>query len=114
MCGLSLCIQGTSNTINSINETIRFIPVYTGNISAVAGINWASPVYPCVYREHIYLIYGVHCLSGLSLCIQGTYKLRNKFSIIFRFIPVYTGNILFNLSCISAITVYPCVYREHM
>ena len=50
--GLSLCIQGTSFNDFSYCVTARFIPVYTGNIDAVASLNKISSVYPCVYREH--------------------------------------------------------------
>ena len=30
-----------------------------------------------------------------------------------RFIPVYTGNMYVAVSKTGAISVYPCVYREH-
>ena len=50
--GLSLCIQGTCKCANDSANTVRFIPVYTGNITGKV-INFEeSTVYPCVYREH--------------------------------------------------------------
>ena len=74
-------------------EVIRFIPVYTGNISLPYCNNVYFSVYPCVYREHTSgsKRRGFNC--GLSLCIQGTYR-RSQ-------------------SVQQRCTVYPCVYREH-
>ena len=56
-----------------IDINCRFIPVYTGNIPACAGINCKCSVYPCVYREHVF-----------------AKQAKNK---LYWFIPVYTGNI---------------------
>ena len=90
--GLSLCIQGTHNTITRNGFCPRFIPVYTGNTREVLpkGIyHWFIPVYtgntfkgkalgdieavyPCVYREHLRERTTTNRRSGLSLCIQGT------------------------------------------
>ena len=50
--GLSLCIQGTCLIMFNASDSVRFIPVHTGNIIEVL------PVMPPVV--------------GLSLCIQGT------------------------------------------
>ena len=54
--GLSLCIQGTFDYLAVKISILRFIPVYTGNISSVESILELKSVYPCVYREHHYLI----------------------------------------------------------
>ena len=72
---------------------IRFIPVYTGNIFSYACLLIVSAVYPCVYREHRIVQSCKLKIRGLSLCIQGTLISCTEGSIIFRFIPVYTGNI---------------------
>ena len=50
---------------------------------------------------------------GLSLCIQGTLKLTFARIIRERFIPVYTGNTIYEFGYDLVDTVYPCVYREH-
>ena len=93
--------------------TPRFIPVHTGNMimldKKVVGIS----VYPCAYREHYPRITIMRQIRGLSLCIQGTFKLDVFFIRFYRFIPVHTGNI--NVDCLpsKSPTVYPCAYREH-
>ena len=72
-----------------------------------------DPVYPCVYREHNNPVQDSALLTGLSLCIQGTF---NCFTVAIpqrRFIPVYTGNITYSGFSSHIIAVYPCVYREH-
>ena len=51
-------------------------------------------VYPCVYREHAVEVSKLSPVAGLSLCIQGTLYSYPEFEEIFRFIPVYTGNIM--------------------
>ena len=50
--GLSLCIQGTSANLGTVEELKRFIPVYTGNMAGISHSTLSSTVYPCVYREH--------------------------------------------------------------
>ena len=50
--------------------------------------------------------------DGLSLCIQGTLAIAVKSFIIYRFIPVYTGNSGKIVSRNRQKSVYPCVYRE--
>ena len=53
--GLSLCIQGTHRPIINIINRFRFIPVYTGNsIPSLAKVLGCA-VYPCVYRELIFI-----------------------------------------------------------
>ena len=70
-------------------------------------------VYPCVYREHIRNSCKRHLDDGLSLCIQGTPHICYLCNNDRRFIPVYTGNTAPLVVVVNAITVYPCVYREH-
>ena len=53
--GLSLCIQGTRNSLIDETPPKRFIPVHTGNTSPT-GISFNPS-------------------GGLSLCIQGTHQL---------------------------------------
>ena len=50
--GLSLCIQGTPETLLGIYVNARFIPVYTGNTVGGEIPPIPTTVYPCVYREH--------------------------------------------------------------
>ena len=94
-------------------NTARFIPVYTGNISSLSSKHLPISVYPCVYREHISVVIIMNIMDGLSLCIQGTCRRGLQTVTGRRFIPVYTGNISFNVSDLSHRSVYPCVYREH-
>ena len=70
--GLSLCIQGTLSYFHYRQNTVRFIPVYTGNIGAVEMVIKQRSVYPCVYREHCIGKSNPTNVRGLSLCIQGT------------------------------------------
>ena len=53
----------------------RFIPVYTGNMVQLPPAPPTFTVYPCVYREHITRALPTTFETGLSLCIQGTYRL---------------------------------------
>ena len=92
LAGLSLCIQGTHNTVNLVPDFQRFIPVYTGNTTAESMQTAMDTVYPCVYREHIYQNFHYIRRHGLSLCIQGTQLSMQMWWLYQRFIPVYTGN----------------------
>ena len=94
ICGLSLCIQGTSCRTQQVSSRERFIPVHTGNIFHNALISSQKSVYPCAYREHGFT------QSGCGL--------------VNRFIPVHTGNIFFRSDDLSIDPVYPCAYREHL
>ena len=111
--GLSLCIQGTFLQKWSKNSTMRFIPVYTGNILIKSFSLSDNSVYPCVYREHIKPNTQNNGKNGLSLCIQGTYPVFIVLRVARRFIPVYTGNMARSLICTIRGAVYPCAYREH-
>ena len=111
--GLSLCIQGTHLSPTSSAYKKRFIPVYTGNTSSFNLKCSHNSVYPCVYREHTFLILLSYRVPGLSLCIQGTLKCLFHQRLSHRFIPVYTGNTSYFFMKLNSIAVYPCVYREH-
>ena len=87
--------------------------MYTGNIEPARPSATIATVYPCVYREHRMETIRQWRLSGLSLCIQGTFHYLIVIMCIFRFIPVYTGNIPLAANDVALIAVYPCVYREH-
>ena len=90
--GLSLCIQGTHSCGRRGGIVGRFIPVYTGNaIFRVFSVP-VPAVYPCAYRERGCCVNVMSQNSGLSLCIQGTHVINAEQFIIFRFIPVHTGN----------------------
>ena len=91
-----------------------FIPVYTGNTPSNAILFIPYPVYPCVYREHLFYKLRNLFTAGLSLCIQGTLFFRLSLPELHRFIPVYTGNTPRTGEKEDLRTVYPCVYREHM
>ena len=94
LTGLSLCIQGTSTKKYFALASTRFIPVYTGNMPMPTPLLLAAPVYPCVYREHVWKTW------------TSTSETR--------FIPVYTGNMTNMLVIDCYHQVYPCVYREHL
>ena len=93
---------------------LRFIPVCTGNIYNALMNYVKSTVYPCVYREHSSGISSMTASTGLSLCVQGTLGSPCLSCQIDRFIPVCTGNIKDEFASIKTISVYPCVYREHL
>ena len=112
--GLSLCIQGTQLIKYNSKDVLRFIPVYTGNTVGISQIGIFHAVYPCVYREHQLYTGRKKDARGLSLCIQGTLSLLLTASQRRRFIPVYTGNTELMETYTPAVTVYPCVYREHI
>ena len=87
--------------------------MYTGNTFFVYLVYLRVTVYPCVYREHTYIVIHRSTVYGLSLCIQGTLAGRGHRNIKCRFIPVYTGN-TFLVEIMDVLSpVYPCVYREH-
>ena len=88
--------------------------MYTGNIHLDFEYNIVESVYPCVYREHNTSAIALPTDGGLSLCIQGTSDFASPASPAPRFIPVYTGNMRSLISRNSSISVYPCVYREHL
>ena len=67
-----------------------------------------------MYREHYLCLFFSHLLSGLSLCVQGTFPIVDVKNLFCRFIPVCTGNILVFVVKIYPRSVYPCVYREHI
>ena len=69
---------------------------------------------PCVYREHNTVTQVSLSDGGLSLCVQGTFCACIWILRKSRFIPVCTGNMEKSFVLSEAITVYPCVYREHM
>ena len=110
--GLSLCIQGTPIGVKKAAQSLRFIPVYTGNSGKVKEIAEYCAVYPCVYRELRCPVPVISVKNGLSLCIQGTQKTMVYSDNIRRFIPVYTGNSLKSEIMVNMLPVYPCVYRE--
>ena len=111
--GLSLCVQGTPRICNYQYQTIRFIPVCTGNTATFRPNRLIKSVYPCVYREHGSYI-GLHGVnSGLSLCVQGTPPLAERKPMWTRFIPVCTGNTDEACEIKPIVAVYSCVYREH-
>ena len=93
MPGLSLCIQGTLAVSSLVNLCSRFIPMHTGNTSEKG--------------KQMFIEF------GLSLCIQGTLSCGDKNLGWARFIPVHTGNTCANQLVPVAVSVYPCVYREH-
>ena len=113
ICGLSLCIQGTHRTENTVNRARRFIPVYTGNTLPNIFSKFLNSVYPCAYREHPPPAYIRKFRNGLSLCIQGTPTPIECERLQTRFIPVHTGNTFKPVFLSNAFAVYPCAYREH-
>ena len=88
--------------------------MYTGNTTTNCRGSGRSTVYPCVYREHLEKGRLVEDGGGLSLCIQGTLQLLTGRKNKSRFIPVYTGNTLYQSAAPGIVAVYPCVYREHV
>ena len=94
LCGLSLCIQGTSLFFVFTAQTLRFIPVHTGNIIRCPLNPALKTVYPCAYREHAFINQPTNFAIGLSLCIQGTSERFTEIVPDERFIPVHTGNIM--------------------
>ena len=87
--------------------------MHTGNILGNMTGALLTSVYPCAYREHKSRCVEISLLSGLSLCIQGTFACGHSFQNFSRFIPVHTGNMLSPANETTSPTVYPCAYREH-
>ena len=90
--GLSLCIQGTLFPSSCRRILIRFIPVHTGNAQYKPFLVQRVTVYPCAYRERFTCFNCCLISVGLSLCVQGTRFFSCHFNLLFRFIPVHTGN----------------------
>ena len=77
--GISLYLQGTLDCKHSNDVYTRYIPVPTGNSRlARQDPNWRS-VYPCTYRELIFLFSNRHNLIGISLYLQGTRGESSRF-----------------------------------
>ena len=110
--GISLYLQGTHSSKNTVNWTSRYIPVPTGNSSSPSECKFAIAVYPCTYRELCYFRYQCRRFFGISLYLQGTRKIISKNWFDRRYIPVPTGNSPWPLTPLTAVTVYPCTYRE--
>ena len=91
--GLSLCIQGTLQSLCERQSFRRFIPVHTGNTNDDEQNFFDISVYPCAYREHTAADKYAANFFGLSLCIQGT-RIPQEMPIL-------------------PDSVYPCAYREH-
>ena len=66
-----------------------------------------------MYREHRCRKPSQRWWLGLSLCVQGTLTIWVGPLIAGRFIPVCTGNTVWDCRKIWRLPVYPCVYREH-
>ena len=90
--GSSLWIQGTLLNIHPQSRQTRFIPVDTGNTSAVLAQQKYSAVHPCGYREHSKISNNTKETHGSSLWIQGTRRRSVMGAHVTRFIPVDTGN----------------------
>ena len=49
---------------------------------------------------------------GISLYLQGTLSASHISPVLYRYIPVPTGNSTLNRTLVTGLTVYPCTYRE--
>ena len=67
--------------------------MHTGNINLTGKDLLCGTVYPCAYREHCSDDSDDDWITGLSLCIQGTWQYICENKVVRRFIPVHTGNI---------------------
>ena len=110
--GISLYLQGTQNYIVQNKNTVRYIPVPTGNADIVPIPAGEKPVYPCTYRERLNELKRLEKLGGISLYLQGTHALPAIKELNERYIPVPTGNAFIIIPMTITITVYPCTYRE--
>ena len=70
--GSSPYIRGTSPTVNISNISIRFIPVYTGNIMPFCHKSLSIAVHPRIYGEHVSMEKNHHPVDGSSPYIRGT------------------------------------------
>ena len=113
-CGSSPCIRGTYSSVLPSSPSIRFIPVYTGNI-AISNWNLTQPpVHPRVYGEHLFCYLTTPVNYGSSPCIRGTFLSIGSVDILTRFIPVYTGNMATIGRPWLYLAVHPRVYGEHV
>ena len=90
----------------------RFIPVCSGNAARSALSLMSSPVYPRVLGERSDFAQSLMSASGLSPCARGTQHGNNPQWIIFRFIPVCSGNALRSCNLSILFAVYPRVLGE--
>ena len=110
--GISLYLQGTRTALSDRWHLWRYIPVPTGNSFAKYYHRLVNAVYPCTYRELLFLYFKSLVIIGISLYLQGTPNALSKGSNVFRYIPVPTGNSQRSSIIITYNTVYPCTYRE--
>ena len=110
--GISLYLQGTLNRFAAEQDKGRYIPVPTGNSTAIKYIEGLYTVYPCTYRELKTPFFTSACEAGISLYLQGTLALKTLALNRSRYIPVPTGNSKYHCASFLSSPVYPCTYRE--
>ena len=92
--GSSPCLRGTPRSSLSLQVSIRFIPVLTGN-TPVRSYSEVSP-------------------GGSSPCLRGTLPIPTYCRSTWRFIPVLTGNTQEQWYVVAPHTVHPRAYGEHL
>ena len=112
MIGISLYLQGTLGTTKEQAQSIRYIPVPTGNSRSTPHLKVTPTVYPCTYRELSVITISISSFPGISLYLQGTLWYWSSRSDNRRYIPVPTGNSDVIDVFFFRLWVYPCTYRE--
>ena len=112
--GSSPRVWGTSRTVSSGVNCIRFIPTCVGNIRKLAHLFGYRAVHPHVCGEHVLRPLGPVINSGSSPRVWGTCRPRRPQCVSDRFIPTCVGNIkIFACVCIFN-SVHPHVCGEHI
>ena len=111
-CGSSPCIRGTLLSQHPCADSMRFIPVHTGNASRM--YRWMSTptVHPRAYGERRSSATTNIYNNGSSPCIRGTRLNLGSHCWIKRFIPVHTGNACCECSGYWYQPVHPRAYGE--
>ena len=112
LSGISLYLQGTLFSCFCNSTQPRYIPVPTGNSRRFWRGAKQKTVYPCTYRELLFVDSSDSSERGISLYLQGTLMHPNFRLLILRYIPVPTGNSAKSVIIARWNTVYPCTYRE--
>ena len=97
MIGISLYLQGTLGTTKEQAQSIRYIPVPTGNSRSTPHLKVTPTVYPCTYRELYDIDPVARITAGISLYLQGTRTLSMYSFLGYGYIPVPTGNSVIGL-----------------
>ena len=110
--GLSPCARGTLFDCRRYASKTRFIPVCSGNADRNSMAFVFDTVYPRVLGERLQFERPFARIYGLSPCARGTPCWQWPLIVLYRFIPVCSGNAHHTVISLRYKAVYPRVLGE--